>query len=293
MKDASLPDRTIGDQKEGWLLHAVFFISGGRGGPRKTFCLVLIFLFTVVATLEAFEKDHPFTAGEKLIFELKWEFVPAGQAVLEVLPTDTVSGEKAHHFAMSVKTNAFVDVFYKVRQRVDGYTDLSVSRSLFYRDVHTYGKDVRDITVFFDWKESKAQYANFGKKKKPVSLSAGTFDLLSIFYYARTLSFHEGAVFERPVTDGKKCVLGSARVIKKERIELEIGAFDTYLIEPDLKDLGGVFKKSKNAKIQLWVTADSRKIPVRIKSEVTVGSFIGDLVSIEQSPKSTPINQNR
>ncbi|MGA8180500.1 MAG: DUF3108 domain-containing protein, partial [Desulfobacterales bacterium] len=55
--------------------------------------------------------------------------------------------------------------------------------------------------------------------------------------------------------------------------------YDTYLIEPELKHIGGVFEKSKNAKIQLWVTADKRKIPVKIKSKVAVGSFVGELVS--------------
>ena len=39
-----------------------------------------------------------------------------------------------------------------------------------------------------------------------------------------------------------------------------------------------VFKKSKKAKIQIWLTADDRRIPVRIKSKVVVGSFVADLV---------------
>lgn len=57
------------------------------------------------------------------------------------------------------------------------------------------------------------------------------------------------------------------------------GTYDTYLIEPEIKQLDGVFEKSKNAKIQVWVTADNRRMPVKIKSEVVVGSFVGELVS--------------
>jgi hypothetical protein len=53
------------------------------------------------------------------------------------------------------------------------------------------------------------------------------------------------------------------------------------LVEPDLKHVGGVFKKSKNAKLRIWVTADARRIPVKIESEVIVGSFVGELVSAE------------
>ncbi|MGB6013056.1 MAG: DUF3108 domain-containing protein, partial [Desulfobacterales bacterium] len=77
----------------------------------------------------------------------------------------------------------------------------------------------------------------------------------------------------------KKCVIGELSVIKRETLKLKSGTYDTYLIEPELKHIGGVFEKSKNAKIQLWVTADKRRIPVKIKSKVVVGSFVGELVS--------------
>ena len=58
-------------------------------------------------------------------------------------------------------------------------------------------------------------------------------------------------------------------------------SYDAFLIIPDLKHVGGVFKESEKAKMQIWVTADSRQIPVRLKSKVVVGSFVGDLVKIE------------
>jgi len=60
---------------------------------------------------------------------------------------------------------------------------------------------------------------------------------------------------------------------------LSIGTYDTFLIEPEIEHVGGVFEKSKNAKIQVWVTADRRRMPVKIKSKVVVGSFVGELVS--------------
>jgi hypothetical protein len=77
-------------------------------------------------------------------------------------------------------------------------------------------------------------------------------------------------------------VSGSAKIIRKETIEVPGGRFETYLIEPELKDIGGVFKKSKDAKIQLWVTADERRLPVKIASKVSVGSFVGELITIEK-----------
>jgi hypothetical protein len=46
-----------------------------------------------------------------------------------------------------------------------------------------------------------------------------------------------------------------------------------------LEHIGGVFEKSKNARIRLWVTADERRILVKVKSKVVVGSFTGELIS--------------
>jgi len=59
-----------------------------------------------------------------------------------------------------------------------------------------------------------------------------------------------------------------------------VGTYDTYLFEPDIEHVGGVFEKSKDAKIELWITADKRRIPVRLRSKVIVGSFVGELVSM-------------
>lgn len=225
--------------------------------------------------------DFPFSPGEKLTFSLKWYFIPAGEAVLEVLPIENISGIKAYHFVLTVKTNQFFDAIYKIRDRIDSYTDIGMTRSILYKKRQTGWKHKRDVVVSFNWDINEAQYSNFGRKRKPVSLLPGSFDPLSIFYYSRICDFKEKFILQRPVTDGKKCVIGSGEVIKRETIDLKSGKYDTFLLEPNLKDLIGVFRKSKNATIKIWLTADKRKIPVRIKSKVVVGSFVGELVATE------------
>jgi len=67
--------------------------------------------------------------------------------------------------------------------------------------------------------------------------------------------------------------------VRREKIKIGENTYDTYLLEPELREVGGVFEKSKGAKLQVWVSADERKIPVRVKSKVAVGSFIGELIS--------------
>lgn len=240
---------------------------------------VFLIVLGFCENIKAEEMSFPFNPGEKLTFVLKWTFVPAGEAVLEVLPIEIVNGIKSYHFLLTAKSNEFIDHFYKVRDRIDAYTDIQLTRSILYKKNQLEGKTHRDIVVQYNWAKYKAQYSNFNEEREPIDLLPGSFDPLSAFYYTRLFDLKKDLIIERPVTDGKKCVIGKLAVIKRETIKLESGTYDTYLIEPEVKHIGGVFDKSKNAKIQLWVTADHRRMPVKIKSKVVVGSFTGELVS--------------
>ncbi|RLB94448.1 MAG: DUF3108 domain-containing protein [Deltaproteobacteria bacterium] len=181
---------------------------------------------------------------------------------------------------MTVRTNAFVDTFYKVRSRIETWMDLELSRSLRYHKQQREGTHrPRDEQVDFDWSNRLATSVNRGQARPPVSLQPGTVDPLAALYFTRRTPLAPGMQIERPVTDGKKLVVGRARVLGKEKIQVPAGVFDTLVIEPDLRDVGGVFEKSPEARIRLWLSDDDRRIPVRVYSKVVVGYFVGELIS--------------
>ncbi|GAK50052.1 hypothetical protein U14_01277 [Candidatus Moduliflexus flocculans] len=227
------------------------------------------------------DMSPPFTPGERLVFSLNWQGISAGKAELITMPITTLSGEPAYHFVLTARTNGFIDNFYKVRNRFEAFADMTLTRSLLFKRNQREGDFRRDVDVHFDWKRGEAQYTTKTKKRAPIPLEDGTFDPLSVLFYVRTLSFAEGAEVKRYVTDGKKSVEGVMRIVKREKITVPAGTYDTYLVKPDTKDIGGVFKKSKDATISLWLTADYRRLPVKIKSKVAVGSFYGELEKAE------------
>jgi hypothetical protein len=254
----------------------------GRSALRIFALIAFVFMtsFGFTEISGAAENTFPFHAGEKLTLQAKWGFIAAGEAILEVLPVETLNGTKSCHFVMTAKTYPFIDIFYKVRDRIDSYVDLGMTHSILYRE-QKRGRSKKDVVVDFNLEKREAKYSKNGKIRRLVSILAGSFDPLSVFYAFRIHELKEGLVIKVPVTDGKKCVMGLARVIKREKINMAGRTYDTYLVEPDLEHIGGVFEKSKNAKIQIWVTADKRRIPVRIKSKVIVGDFVGELISAE------------
>jgi len=225
------------------------------------------------------DRQMPFRPGEKLAFVLKWVNIPAGKAVLRVEPFTDINGIKARHFVMTAKTNKFVDFFYKVRDRIDSYADIKMNHSVFFKKKQKEGSYKKHSIVNFDWKKNQAGYSNNGKKRKPIALMPGSFDPLSAFYFIRMMDLKVKTSIKRPVTDGKKNVIGVINVISRQNLKVNGKIYDTFLVEPELKNVGGVFKKSKKSKIQLWITADSNRIPVKIKSKVAVGTFSGELIS--------------
>jgi len=254
-------------------------------------CFPLMVLLGLVFPIQALggpavtPAQRAFGPGEKLVYELRWTFIKAGTATLEVLPMTTVKDQPAYHFALAAKSNAFVDSLYKVRDRIDAYTDAALTRSLHYLKKQHEGPTIRDIEVRFDWDNLKTRYIKTekgGGEDKLTPVMPNSFDPLSAFYFIRGAdNVKVGSVITSPITDGNKNVIGRATVVKRETIKVKGQKYDTFLVEPELKDVGGVFEKSKDAKIQIWVTADHRRIPVRLKSKVVVGSFVGVLISAQ------------
>ena len=253
--------------------------------PYRRMLPMLVSLLMVASAASESPGADPtqaFKPGERLVYRLRWTIVDAGEAELNVRPMAAIGGKDAYHFNLAVRSNAFIDAFYMVRDNVDAFADTRLSRSVRYRKQQREGRTQRDITVDFDWETRTARYTKVekeGTEVKSTPLMAGSFDPLSAFFFVRSVPITgPGMVIERPITDGNKNVVGQVRVIRRQNITVRGKAYDTYLIEPDLKHVGGVFEKSPGAKIQIWVTADHRQIPVLLKSKVVVGSFVGELV---------------
>lgn len=244
--------------------------------------VISLFLAFFPRPATATTQDASFRPGERLVFQLRWGFVPVGEATLEILPEEEINGVPAWHFVLTAKSNSFADVFYKVRDRVDSYVDRGLNHSILYKKDQQEGKTRRNVEVVFNWDENKADYSNFGKEQKTISLMPDTLDPLAAFYFLRQTPFQEGTEVTRPITDGKKNVIGRVRMQGRETLEINGRTYDTMLVEPDLQHVGGVFEKSKNAKIRLWLSADNPRLLVRLQSKVVVGSFVADLVAVEQ-----------
>ncbi|MFC1494408.1 DUF3108 domain-containing protein [Thermodesulfobacteriota bacterium] len=242
----------------------------------------IILLLTFTPGLSGTEEIGINEGGEKMTFEVRWAFVVAGEVTLEFLPGEQLYSTRVNHYRYKARTSEFVDLFYKVRDTIESYTDADLNRSIIYRKKHR-GKSTKNITVTFNWDRETAQHTINGNSMPPIEISPDTFDPLSVFYAFRSELSDDNKEMKINLTDGKRYITAVTKIVKKETIQVAGTKYNTILVEPRMEGVGGVFQKTKNARLRIWITDDTRRIPVRIKSKVSVGSFVADLVDYKGS----------
>jgi hypothetical protein len=145
-----------------------------------------------------------------------------------------------------------------------------------YRIKVREGKHRRDKEVVFDREGGKALYINHLKpEKKEFDVPEEIFDPLSAFYRVRNMELEVGRSVYVPVFDSKKVWNVEVKVLGRERVKVPAGTFDTIKIKPVMES-EGIF--ARKGEIYIWVTDDERKVPVKLNSEVAVGSINAVLV---------------
>jgi len=215
-----------------------------------------------------------------LHYAVYWAGIKAAEATLEIMPMTDLDGKPAWHFVMTAQTTPLVAAIYPVHDRIESWADADMTRALRYTEFKQKRFEVKNLSISFDWESNTAHTAK-NEKKRLVKLLPGAFDPLSIFYFFRMQELSENLELSRPVADRKRCMQGVANVRGRETVQSGGRLWDTWLVEPDLRRIEGVFKKNPDARMQIWVSADERRIPVLVKSKVAVGSFTAELVSIE------------
>ena len=219
----------------------------------------------------------PFGPGERLTYEIHWTFVHAGDAVLEVMPDTEEGGRPARHFKAVAKTRPWVDNFYRVRDFIDAWTDLDVTHSLRYLKDQNEGDYKKKAEIIFNPDDSTSRRYVRGDLRYEMEQPQKVFDPMSTLFAFRKQILYKTMQFGANVTDGKKTVVGEAFVEGTETVETPMGEFETFRVRLDVKHISGVFKKSPNAELLVWFTADERRIPVKVRSKVVVGHFTLEL----------------
>jgi len=253
--------------------------SRNRPIARRSLISGALISLLVAATGVAWEDPPPDLStlvGERLEFRLKWQGIPAADAILEVMD----GGEGRIQFKATARTVGLANFLYPVESQIVSTARLDGFRAERYvKDGHE-GREPSEVEeIVFDLEQGIAVRSDDGVPREPVEIPSDVRDPFSAFYAFRVTEPDENGVVELTISDGKRTKTGKVRVVGHERVKTPAGTFDTIKIAPEIEGLGGVFRKSPGATMFIWLTDDEWRRPVMMRSKVSVGSFTARLTS--------------
>lgn len=243
---------------------------------------MLIFSFSTVPVVAAQGSlrqvtNSAFQPGEKLSFRIHYGFIDAGTAELQVVPEKKQIGPRScYHVIGTGKSVGAFDWFFKVRDRYESYVDADAMVPwLFVRDVSEGGYKKKQRVVFNHYNDSARS------EKKTIAVPDNTQDLISAFYFARTIDLSKanpGDVFPINGYLDDEVIPLNIKFVGRETLQTDFGKFRCVIFRPMLQE-GRVFKESED--MTVWVSDDLNRIPVRVQSNILVGSIKMDLTGYE------------
>jgi hypothetical protein len=236
--------------------------------------------------------NNAFGVGEKLSFVIRYGFIHAGDAIMEVSKLETVKNHLTYHIITTARSKKTFDFFFKVRDSVQTWVD---SQGLYS---WRFNKKLREGAYKFDLLVNYNQYMGTAdvemiryhddeplriREKENFSLNIPPYvlDILSTFYFVRTQQLEVGMPLYITNHDNKKIYNLKVYVQRKEIVEVKAGKFQTIMVQPALKG-DAIFKQQ--GKLWVWLTDDQYKIPVQMKSAAFIGKITTELTNIEGVP---------
>lgn len=205
----------------------------------------------------------PFRAGEKFTYDASFGFIRVGRGTIELSGFDTVRSRLAWRATLTVNGGP---PLYKVRDSTISWFDVRTLSSLRYVQHLREGSYKADRQ--FEIYPERSTYIKNGKPESPSV--AEPLDETSFLFFLRTIPLEVGRsyVFARYFQpEGNPVVIN---VLRKERIEVPAGKFNTIVVQPQIA-APGLFSKKERAEV--WITDDSARMVVQIRSHVTFGSL--------------------
>jgi Protein of unknown function (DUF3108) len=236
--------------------------------------IALSFTMNAQALLKRVQNDA-FSTSEVLEYRIHYGFLDAGTAKLEVDPNlKNIGGRTCYRVVGSGKSTGAFSWFFKVKDHYESYIDTeAIVPWLFIRDIQEGGYKKKQNVKFNHSKQTATS------EKKTIKTPERIQDLISAFYFARTLDFTNIAVGD---TFNINCYLDdetfpmAIKFVGREKINTRLGTFRCLMFRPYLLE-GRVFKEKEG--MTIWLTDDKNRIPIRAQADILVGSIKMDITS--------------
>ncbi len=215
-------------------------------------------------------RHNAFQPGEKLTYVVHYGLMDAGEAVLELHESDLrMEGRPLLHAKGVGRSLGAFNLFYKVDDRYDTWFDRDgVFPWIFKRSVSEGGYNFTQDYVYLQHMQVVTT-----QKQRTHAVPMHVQDMLSAFYYARTLDLSDiapGQEFTIPCFLDDELWPLRMRYVGRETIKIRSGRYRCLKFQPVVQE-GRIF--ASNEDLNVWITDDGNRIPVLAQAKVLVGSI--------------------
>lgn len=228
------------------------------------------FSFTSSEVKLPVRKNESFTIGEKLRYRVTYGLMDAGEAIIEVKPTKKkgAQGEDLYHAIGTGRTLGAFSLFYRVNDVYETYLDQKGIFPWYFRRRVEEGSYRLAQDYRFDQHKKKVDNG----KGKQFDIPVGVQDMISSFFYARTLDYKNmkvGDVSEFNCFMDDEVYPLKIKYVGTEEIRIRKGKFRCMKFVPVVQT-GRYFESEDD--VNFWVTDDKNRIPVLVKAKIPVGT---------------------
>jgi hypothetical protein len=221
------------------------------------------------------QDNKAFTYGEKLEFRVHYGIINAAHITIKVDEKPVqINNRSTYHIIAKGKTYSSFDWMYKVRDHFESYVDsASIAPLKYFKSVQEDKHHDVDL-VYYDH-EKKYMIG----KKKNMDMPEYVQDIVSASFYARSLNFstaYVGKTYPLDVYLDQKIYNLKFKYLGKETIKTSLGKINCIKLRPQLV-VDRVFKDEDD--MTIWVSDDKNHVPIRIQTDIFVGSLKVDLTS--------------
>ena len=253
-------------------------------------CIFVFALCFSSAFAQSAKKSESYTVGETLIYEAKFsKAVLRGIAVIDLnFSVERAPDNQDFLIKAEAKSKGTVAKLfnYKIYQNIQSTIDdenFSVLKTV-KRDEQT--ERVRDSIAVFNYKNGEVTYIesdpnDTARAPRIVasSIETGTQDMVTGIYTLRRLPLAVGKTFELSISDSGLVYKVPVRVTAREEIKSILGKTWCFRIEPEI--FGEKRLIEQKGSMIIWITDDSRRLPVRSQINSSIGRVEVKLKSLD------------
>ena len=216
--------------------------------------------------------EQSFAGGETIVFSLTYFGMAGGTATMTIaaVPNDAT---RIRITSLAQTSSSFSHI-YKVRDSLETIVGRSDFSTLYYRKQQNEGGRKKDEVTVID--QARGTFTRKGKTK-PVPRPI--FDPLSLIYYLRLQDLTPGRSYKFTVLADGKIYPSEVAVTRRETITTDAGKFNCLVLQPKVKGVG-IFR-DEDSDLTIWYSDDARHLPVRIRSDVKIGTITASLKQVK------------